>query len=346
MKRLMYLTICFMLAWLTACDVHEFPDVREPKPEPTEIDIRLIADVNFLTPFEDVHEVTRAGRAGTKTAAGPTRLVVEAYEDNNPDGELYPPDIYESEPCLRQVIPLDERAFCDDPVELTLELVPRAYLLLAWADYQDAETGNELHYTADRLHSVCFCGTYRGNAETKDAFAANKRIDLSRYRGQRNAVVEERITLDRPLARYEIITRDVAESRRQRAAEARTGGDLSSYRVEVAYRGYLPSTYNTVTNNPSDAVQGIAFSASLAEVTETTATLAFDYVLVNGTESAVTADIRIYDDRGELVSESTGIRIPYKRNVITRIYGNFLTQSYNSGVGIDPDYDGEYDIYL
>ena len=36
----------------------------------------------------------------------------------------------------------------------------------------------------------------------------------------------------------------------------------------------------------------------------------------------------------------------YKRNVVTRIYGDFLTRSYNSGVGIDPDYDGEYDIYL
>ena len=138
----------------------------------------------------------------------------------------------------------------------------------------------------------------------------------------------------------------MAEFRRQRAAEARTGGDLSSYRVEVAYRGYLPSTYNAATDNPSDAVQGVAFNASLAEVTETSATLAFDYVFVNGTESSVTADIRIYDDGGELVSESTGIRIPYKRNVVTRIYGDFLTRSYNSGVGIDPDYDGEYDIYL
>ena len=86
-------------------------------------------------------------------------------------------------------------------------------------------------------------------------------------------------------------------------------------------------------------MQGVVFNASLAEVTETSATLAFDYVFVNGTE-------RIYDDGGELVSESTGIRIPYKRNVVTRIYGDFLTRSYNSGVGIDPDYDGEYDIYL
>ena len=91
-------------------------------------------------------------------------------------------------------------------------------------------------------------------------------------------------------------------------------------------------------------MQGVVFNASLAEVTETSATLAFDYVFVNGTESAVTADIRIYDDRGAL--ESTGIRIPYKRNAVTRIYGDFLNRSYNSGVGIDPDYDGEYDIYL
>ena len=26
MKRLLYLAICLPLAWLTACDVHEFPD--------------------------------------------------------------------------------------------------------------------------------------------------------------------------------------------------------------------------------------------------------------------------------------------------------------------------------
>ena len=198
MKKLLYLTICLPLAWLTACDVHEFPDDSGTS---STMEVRIMADINFLTPFEDVHEITRAGAAGTKNAAGPARLIVEAYADNHPGGELYPSDIYGAEPCLRQVIPLDERAFCDDPVELTLELASRAYLLLAWADYQDAETGDELHYTADRLHNVCFCGTYRGNAETKDAFAANKRIDLSRYRGQRNTVVEERITLDRPLAR-------------------------------------------------------------------------------------------------------------------------------------------------
>ena len=124
MKRLLYLTICLPLAWLTACDVHEFPD--DPG-IPSTMEIRIMADINFLTPFEDVHEITRAGAAGTENAAGPARLIVEAYTDNHPGGELYPSDIYESEPCLRQVIPLDERAFCDDPVELTLELVPRGY---------------------------------------------------------------------------------------------------------------------------------------------------------------------------------------------------------------------------
>ena len=49
---------------------------------------------------------------GRKTPQDLPGWIVEAYADNNPDGELYPPDIYESEPCLRQVVPLDERAFC------------------------------------------------------------------------------------------------------------------------------------------------------------------------------------------------------------------------------------------
>ena len=112
MKRLLYLAICLPLAWLTACDVHEFPDDFGT---PSTMEARIMADINFLTPFEDVHEITRAGAAGTENAAGPARLIVEAYTDNHPGGELYPSDIYGAEPCLRQVIPLDERAFATIP---------------------------------------------------------------------------------------------------------------------------------------------------------------------------------------------------------------------------------------
>ena len=90
MKRLLYLAICLPLAWLTACDVHEFPDDFGT---PSTMEVRIMADINFLTPFEDVHEITRAGAAGTENAAGPARLIVEAYTDNHPGGELYPSDL-------------------------------------------------------------------------------------------------------------------------------------------------------------------------------------------------------------------------------------------------------------
>lgn len=355
MKKLLYLTTnrlpmllpMLLLLLLTSCDVHEFPDVPEPKP--TEIDLRLIADVNFLTPFDGVNDITRSGMGAADNAVKPTRLIIEAYEDNNPGGELLPADIYNAEPCFRQVLPLDDAAaFSDTPVELRLTLGPRAYVFLAWADYCDPDSGEGLHYTADRLHSIRIrdTDTYPGNTETKDAFSANKRVDFSRYKGWENAAIEERITLTRPFARYEIIARDVEEFLQKREGGTKAARDLSSYHIEVSYRGFFPCEYNVAGNKPSDAVQGIAFSAPPADVTETSATLAFDYVLVNGSESSVTADILIYDENGSKVSETCGIRIPYKRNVVTRIYGDFLTRSYNSGVGIDPDYDGEYDIYL
>ena len=59
MKRLLYLTIYLPLAWLTACDVHEFPD--DPGTSST-MEVRIMADINFLTPFEDVHEITQQDR--------------------------------------------------------------------------------------------------------------------------------------------------------------------------------------------------------------------------------------------------------------------------------------------
>ncbi len=74
--------------------------------------------------------------------------------------------------------------------------------------------------------------------------------------------------------------------------------------------------------------------------------MGFDYVFVNGKESAVTVKVGIYDDENRQLSISEAIEVPLKRNYHTVIRGPFLTSKASGGVNIDPDYNGDYNLFV
>jgi len=144
----------------------------------------------------------------------------------------------------------------------------------------------------------------------------------------------------RPLAKYELIATDVQKFL-QKTQKQRAGS--TAYTITVSYGFYFPLGFNVLTGKPGRSEMGVAFTAPLV-VTDNGSgecTLASDYIFVNGEESYVPLSIEIKDDAGNGISRTTGIDVPYRRGHLTTVRGHFLTNRYDTGIGIDPDFDDD-----
>lgn len=116
------------------------------------------------------------------------------------------------------------------------------------------------------------------------------------------------------------------------------------YKVVFYYNSYLPTEYNLITGKPTDAKMGMQFSSALLPLNEEEALIGFDYVMVNGTESSVTLQVALYAPDGSMMSLSNAVKVPIVRGKVTTVRGNFLTLPTGGGIGIDPGFDGEFNL--
>ena len=181
---------------------------------------------------------------------------------------------------------------------------------------------------------------YTGSTPHRDCLYGTAVLDLRQYRDEWNARVQVKVDMVRPLAKYELIATDVQKflqkTQKQRAGSA-------AYAIAVSYGFYFPLGFNVLTGKPDRSEMGVAFTAPLT-VTDNGSgecTLASDYIFVNGDESYVPLGIEIKDNAGNGISRTTGIDVPYRRGHLTTVRGHFLTNRYDTGIGIDPDFDDD-----
>ncbi len=339
MKHTLFYSLMLCCLLLAGCEtVYEYPDGKGV--DPTVVKFRLTVAVDFQQAYDYVHTVTRSDNSQTAP-----RLVIEAYVDDNPNSPDMSSKLYESEPYCRKVIPVTNTEVVQQRIQVDLELAPKPYLFIVWADYSNGT--DDLHYDTRRLYAVGYTDSYQGNTVMRDAFWASRKIDLSPYEGEWFTEIEEEIVLTRPLARYEIITQDLEYFINQsQTSRAEVMQNLEHYRVVIRHTGYCPSGFDGATGRLSDARAGIAYEGALTPIDGQSALLAFDYLMTGEDDSAITLDMEIYNETGKCIQHLSGIRVPFRRNVITRIYGNFFIAKYEPGIGVNPEYDGEFNIYL
>lgn len=237
----------------------------------------------------------------------------------------------------------------------TLSLPPGEYDLYVWSDYAAAETQNSYFFHSDDFSSIYYSDPYNGNNELRDAFrgmvsfTVDANIDDNYY-------AEAEVELERPLSRYEFVSTDLAEF--ITAEETRTKGGivvedpaaapsrlpLEQYRILMKYTGYMPSIFNNFTNRPVNSATGIEYEAKVVKLNDNEARLGFDYVMVNGRESSIKVALEIYDPTGELVGRTHSVDVVTKRGMNTTVRGKFLTSQVSGGVGIDPSFNGEFNV--
>lgn len=349
MRRLQYFLMLWLpLLLLEACDVHEWPE--QPERVPFILKLSYEKDMTVWEHLHDGTNVIEQGLGGTYDNGrenGRIRYVVRAYP------------ALEKQRTARGYI--QEFVFTKDISEgynheVTLDLAPGDYSIMVWSDLMESSAGNPYH-NADDFAEITLQGDHEANNDYRDAFRGTGNISLA-------ADVTEQvpgtlaITMRRPLAKFEVITNDLAEFIEKQTLAVAAGNDgiksaeenpearirFEDYRVVFYYVGFMPDTYSMFTDKPVDSATGVTFQSVLRRMDDAQATLGFDYVFVNGKESAVTVRIGIYDDEGTQLSLTEPIEIPLRRNHHTVLRGKFLMSEASGGVTINPDFDGDHNL--
>ena len=337
------------LLLLTACDVHEWPET----PEYVKFHLRL----NYETDMTEWHH-TYDGVSVIEQGLG------ETYDNHQKYGQIryivraYPMDGQRATQDYRHEFVFTKNISEGYDHEVTLDLLPGNYQIMVWSDLVRNSIESP-YYDASNFAEIRLQGEHKPNTNHRDAFRGTKSISLV-------ADIMEHIpdTLDiamqRPLAKYEFITNDVVEfvaKETVRVASKANGGSSSTnddplsrviniedYKVMFYYVGFMPDAYSIYTDKPVDSSTGIFYESTLKKLTESEASIGFDYVFVNGKKSVVTVQIGIFDKEGEQLSMSDPIDVPLQRNHHTIIRGIFLMSEASGGIKINPEFDGDFNL--
>lgn len=332
--------IALVLTIALAGCVHDYPGMTEEGEEgvdPTLVEVNTEVTLDLeLVPLEIITQ--ESARSGTNKARNITtkaddgyrrRFIIEAWR--------------EGKPTTRQVTVMETAEEDGDakislPIHLKLHALE--YTLAVWTDYVKAGTTDDLYYDTDNLQQVACTDPYTGSTPHRDCLYGTAVLDLRQYRNEWNARVQIKVDMVRPLAKYELIATDVQKFL-LKTQKQRAGG--TAHTITVSYGFYFPLGFNVLTGKPDRSEMGVAFTAPLT-VTDNGSgecTLASDYIFVNGDESYVPLGIEIKDNAGNGISRTTGIDVPYRRGHLTTVRGHFLTNRYDTGIGIDPDFDDD-----
>lgn len=243
-----------------------------------------------------------------------------------------------------------------------LNLPPGRYDLWTWADWADKVSGTSLFFDTSDFNTIWYPDPYNGDNELRDALRGMTSFTIEDYGAASDYRVEAELHLERPFARYRFIASDFSEfidneisrgeiSRVTPAAlepsQSRVSvAGLEKYSVKTIYTGYMPSEFSNFLNRPVNSKADMSYRASITPLNNNEAQLCTDYVMVNGHESSIPVSLEIYDAEGMLIARTNPIDVPTVRNRTTIVRGKFLTSMASGGVGINPDFDGEYNIEI
>lgn len=223
-----------------------------------------------------------------------------------------------------------------------IELPAGEYELFVWSDL--LKNGSPMH-NAEDFGEVTFYSEHIGCTFCREAFKGSTAISI--FGGEEKNASTYDIQMKKPLARFELLTDDLAEflssEMDRRPGEA---VNIEDYVVAFYYVGFMPVAYSLFKDAPVDSSTGAMFTSSIKSISDTEASLGFDYVFVNNKDSAVTVRVAVYDNNGKLVSLTPSIKVPLKRDNVTVLRGNYITQVSADGIQIDTDYKGNHNLFL
>lgn len=324
---------CLILLTFTAC-VHEHPqEGAEIDPTHIELTLELSTDPS----------ITTASVFSKSTDEAPyVYFVVELFEGD-----------FGTEPVLREETCVPREADGSASIILTELLNAGTYRLAAFASCVKDEHGNGSAYDFSDLGNIRFANEeYVGATDLKECYDLRMEIDLPYEDWFAKDTVTA--TLESPVGRVEVISEDAADfitktfnQEGGMGTKADNEEFWQAYGARWDYALYFPTRYDVYTGVPIDSELGIRFTSDVIQLTDTEVLMGYDYAFVNGDATKVNITVSLTDRQtGEILNSYSGLSAEIHKGRTTVIRGEFLTASQGSGIGIDPEFDGDIDIVL
>ena len=88
----------------------------------------------------------------------------------------------------------------------------------------------------------------------------------------------------------------------------------------------------------------MGFSAGISAINDSEALTGYDFVFINGQESTSRVTMNLFHRDGTHIARVASFDIPVKRNRCTIVRGEFLTSKATGSTGIDPGFNGDFNI--
>ncbi len=333
-------TFLSVIVFCISCAVHEYPEV----PETTLYRLQLHYETDLPVwnlDYDLQYGVTSKGEAVTKSVReeGQMRYIIRTYPQTKKSRSA---DGYIQEFVFRKNISKGYDAVFD------LDIIPGEYRLMVWSDMSEGPDSAP-YYNHRDFSQIVIDGEHKGNTDYRDAFRGylDISVDPTTIEKDTDTLTVEMI---RPLAKFEFISDDLDDfvaTELNKAMEADTKTiNVDDYKVRIIYPGYMPNTFNMFSDKPVNSALGVSFNSRITQLNETDASMGFDYVFINGKQSAVTVQMAIDNKEGKQISLTQPVNVPLKRGYHTILKGSFLMQKSSGGVAIDPDFDGNFNVPL
>ena len=339
-KHIAILAIVTLL--VSGCAVHEWPDTPEK--------FDLCLDLQYSTQMtlwhhsaegSDITEIGEGPTIDSKLANGYMRYNIKAY----PSGVMRNRNME----AVEEFTFIREIADTYNSVE-KVALPAGEYDIVVWCDFLES-IGDDPFYNANTFTSITTRKEHIGSNNYRDAF-----------RGDVSATIVAdildkapdtiKVDMHRPLAKIEFVSNDLSLFFKNQNLMPDTDSEtskstlLEAYSVICNYIGFMPNTYNIITDKHTDSAVGVSFKSDIRVLKSTEASIAFDYVLVNDRQGFITIQLTLLDKDGQPISFSEVMDVPIKRDYHTIVRGKFLTGESSGGIGVDPSYDDEFNIVL
>lgn len=328
---------CVAILSLSSCNVEEFPHPVGPE-QPKMVNFRL--NLEYITEMPIYKDITI-----TRDGGYDLRYQINAYRMKE-DGSYDYSEPSNSFVYFNSDIDRMDRT-CD------IELPEGTYQFYVFTDYV-ASNHTDLFYNTSNFNGISLTTPHVGSNDYRDCFRGMVEADVVQ---DGEATVED----TRPVGKYLLISEDAKEfitrmierySLRGEqvdpdAVNDITKFDLNDFTVNVIYQMYMPSEFNMFSNRAVDSSVGVRYTSKMQVINADEVSLAFDYVFCNTSETRVNIVIQVTENAtGEVVSTTPSIEVPMMRSQLTVIRGDFLTSESSAGIGIDPSFDGEFNIEI
>lgn len=234
-----------------------------------------------------------------------------------------------------------------------LDVAPGDYRVVVWCDYLPRADANGHYYDASEFNEIILRDDngHPGGNSYRDAFYGETAVKVGT--STEGAVIATAL-LKRPMARYTFVSTDLREFLDKAAAANRPNAEggrsdaeaLGDYTARLVYTRYMPCSFNVHTGRPADSRTGVEYRTPVSALDNDKAQLAFDYVFTNGSDTSVSVAMEVLHSDGTVVARMPQFDVPLRRSHHTVVTGKFLTTKSGGDIGVNPEFDGGFNIEI